>query len=268
MNQNHFASMQPHHLDEARPMLLSPQHAEYSGASHEIHAHPEGQMYIALQGVIVIEAGGRRTVLPPGRLKWIPPHVPHGATILGTVSRPTLVGYTLHLAPQYCGGLAPQAQVLRMSLLAHALLQRMATWPCGVAGDQAARRLMAVFIDEMNAAEHDPLHLTMPRHPRLLTMAAAIAEDPADATELDTWADRLGLSRRSITRHFRTETGMSLVEWRQVARLQKGMQMLTAGTSVTTVALSLGYDSVSSFIALFRRILGTTPARFAQFAQI
>jgi AraC-like DNA-binding protein len=28
-------------------------------------------------------------------------------------------------------------------------------------------------------------------------------------------------------------------------------------------SLSLGYDSVSSFIALFRRILGTTPARFA-----
>ena len=44
--------------------------------------------------------------------------------------------------------------------------------------------------------------------------------------------------------------------------------MLTSGASVTTVALSLGYDSVSSFIALFRRILGTTPARFAQFGQI
>ena len=246
-------------------MLLFAQHAEHSGAGHAVHSHPEGQMYIALQGVIVIEAGGRRTVLPPGRLQWIPPQVPHGATILGTVSRPTLVGYTLHLAPHLCASLAPQAQVLRMSPLAHALLQRMAHWPHGVPGDAAALRLMSVFLDEMSMAEHDPLHLTMPRHPRLLTMAAAIAEDPADTTELDTWADRLGLSRRSITRHFRTETGMSLVEWRQVARLQKGMQMLAAGGSVTTVALSLGYDSVSSFIALFRRILGTTPARFAQF---
>jgi AraC-like DNA-binding protein len=41
------------------------------------------------------------------------------------------------------------------------------------------------------------------------------------------------------------------------------MELLNGGASVTTVALSLGYDSVSSFIALFRRILGTTPARFA-----
>jgi methylphosphotriester-DNA--protein-cysteine methyltransferase len=105
----------------------------------------------------------------------------------------------------------------------------------------------------------------MPTHPRLQAMAAAIAQDPADETDLDAWAAQLGWSRRSLTRHFRNETGMSLVEWRQVARLQKGMELLNGGASVTTVAISLGYDSVSSFIALFRRILGTTPARFSQF---
>jgi AraC-like DNA-binding protein len=33
------------------------------------------------------------------------------------------------------------------------------------------------------------------------------------------------------------------------------------------VAMELGYDSVSSFIALFRRILGTTPAQFASARQ-
>lgn len=73
----------------------------------------------------------------------------------------------------------------------------------------------------------------------------------------------LGWSRRSLTRHFRNQTGMSVVEWRQIARLQKGMALLNGGASVTTVAISVGYDSVSSFITLFRRMLGTTPARFA-----
>ncbi|MBB5608922.1 MULTISPECIES: helix-turn-helix domain-containing protein [unclassified Janthinobacterium] len=41
------------------------------------------------------------------------------------------------------------------------------------------------------------------------------------------------------------------------------MELLHAGNSVTRVSVALGYDSVSSFIALFRRVLGTTPARFA-----
>ncbi|MDE2429781.1 MAG: helix-turn-helix transcriptional regulator [Burkholderiales bacterium] len=107
----------------------------------------------------------------------------------------------------------------------------------------------------------------MPRHPRLLQLASSIAEDPVNDTSVDDWASLLGMSRRSISRHFRAETGMSLVEWRQVARLQCGLEMLTAGLPVTTVAISLGYDSVSSFISLFRKLTGTTPARFAaQFA--
>ena len=162
-------------------------------------------------------------------------------------------------------GQLEKALVLTLSPLAQALFNRMCSWDQGMPGNPAERRVLDVFLDEMRAAQADPLHLTMPRHPRLLSMAAAIAENPADSTDLDTWAERLALSRRSITRHFRNETGMSLVEWRQVARLQKGMEMLTAGVSVTTAAMELGYDSVSSFIALFRRVLGTTPAKFAQF---
>ncbi|HTD05186.1 helix-turn-helix domain-containing protein [Undibacterium sp.] len=58
---------------------------------------------------------------------------------------------------------------------------------------------------------------------------------------------------------------MSMVEWLEVARLSCGRQMLAQGMLlVTTVSVSLGYDSVSSFISLFRKMLATTPARFAE----
>lgn len=264
MTQSH-PIFQKHRLDQDIPMLLSAQHGSATDRSKEVHSHPEGQLYVSLQGVIVFEAGSNRSVLPPGRLGWIPPGMPHGVSVHGNQLRPGLAGYTLHLKPSLCHGMPEQARVLTFSPLAQALFNRMCSWPQGWPSDDAARRVMEVFLDEMRVAQADPLHLTMPRHPRLLTMAAAIAENPADDTDLDTWAERLALSRRSITRHFRSETGMSLVEWRQVARLQKGMEMLTAGVSVTTAAMELGYDSVSSFIALFRRVLGTTPARFAQF---
>jgi AraC-like DNA-binding protein len=249
-------------LNEQAPMQLTPQYAKLSNTKH-VHSHPEGQLYIAFQGLIVIEAGGDRAVLAPGRLGWVPPNMPHGASVHGHQLKHGLAGYTVHLAPSLCAALPTQAKVLRISALARSLLERMSEWPQGVPADAAALRLMTVFLDEVGNAEPDPLHLTMPHHARLLTMAAAIAENPADDTDLDSWALQLGLSRRSISRHFRAETGMSLVEWRQIARLQKGVEWLAAGQSVTAVAMDLGYDSVSSFIALFRRILGTTPAQFA-----
>ncbi|MCU6500012.1 AraC family transcriptional regulator [Rugamonas sp. A1-17] len=253
-------------LTDEMPVIVSAQHADHNtNRTTHTHHHPEGQLYIPLQGVIVVEAGDVRQVLPRGRLGWIPPNMPHGASAHGNSFRPGLAGYTIHLAPSLCVDLPAQSRVMRMSPLAVSLLERMCAWPRGMPADAAGRRLLTVFLDEVRTADEEPLHLTMPRHPRLQAMAAAIADHPADETDLDEWAARLGWSRRTLTRHFRDQTGMSLVEWRQVARLQKGMELLNGGASVTTVALSLGYDSVSSFIALFRRILGVTPARFAQF---
>ncbi len=37
---------------------------------------------------------------------------------------------------------------------------------------------------------------------------------------------------------------------------------LSGGESVTNIAIDLGYESPSAFIAMFRRMLGTTPARY------
>jgi AraC-like DNA-binding protein len=261
MHSNYYGDQR---LTDDMPIIVAAQHTSGKDHSKLVHHHPEGQMYIPSQGVIVIEAGGTRQVLPPGRMGWIPPYMPHSASAHGNSLKPGLAGHTIHLAPSLCAGMPDKPVVLRMSPLTQSLLARMCTWPNGMPADQAGRRLLAVFLDEIRGAETDLLHLIVPRHPRLQAMAAAIAQDPADETDLDAWASQLGWSRRSLTRHFRNETGMSLVEWRQVARLQKGMELLNGGASVTTVALSLGYDSVSSFIALFRRILGTTPARFSQ----
>ena len=42
------------------------------------------------------------------------------------------------------------------------------------------------------------------------------------------------------------------------------MQWLATGRAVKHVALSLGYDSVSAFIKVFRETLGATPAAYFQ----
>ena len=49
--------------------------------------------------------------------------------------------------------------------------------------------------------------------PRLLEIARAAAERPDDARELDAWAHLAATSKRSFTRHFREETGLSFATW-------------------------------------------------------
>jgi AraC-like DNA-binding protein len=90
-------------------------------------------------------------------------------------------------------------------------------------------------------------------------------EDGRDGQLVD-WADRSGLSRRTLTRLFRRETGQSFSAWRQRVRLLEALARLGAGESVTSVALDVGYDSPSAFTAMFRRELGAAPRRYLRWA--
>ena len=55
---------------------------------------------------------------------------------------------------------------------------------------------------------------------------------------------------------------MSFQVWRQQLKLLRALELLASGSNVNTVALDVGYDNTSAFIAMFRRCFGTTPARY------
>jgi len=67
------------------------------------------------------------------------------------------------------------------------------------------------------------------------------------------------MSRRTFTRAFQRQTGLSLSTWRQQALLFAALPRLADGEPVTSVALDVGYDSVPAFTTMFKRMLGTSP---------
>ena len=71
-----------------------------------------------------------------------------------------------------------------------------------------------------------------------------------------------GASLRTLQRLFPSQTGLALDAWRQKARLIQAVADLSAGAPVTTTAMDCGYDSVSAFIAAFKRQFGVTPGRY------
>ena len=121
---------------------------------------------------------------------------------------------------------------------------------------------MEVLLDEMRRVPHEPLHLPMPLDRQLLRIAQAVLEQPHDNRSLDDWASLGGLSARSLSRLFRVETALSFAQWRQQARLSRGLEQLAEGIPVAAVADALGYVSVSAFVAMFRRNFGQPPARY------
>ena len=100
---------------------------------------------------------------------------------------------------------------------------------------------------------------------KLDTMAhvsAALEADPGDRRSIEEWARIAAASARTLTRGFHRETGMSFGAWRQQLRLLRAIERLAAREPVTSVAMSVGYDSLSAFVRLFKRSFGVPPSRY------
>jgi AraC-like DNA-binding protein len=119
-----------------------------------------------------------------------------------------------------------------------------------------------VLIDQLDLLATVPLQLPTPRDPRARAVADAIVAEPGAAHPLAVLAGDAGASVRTVERLFSAETGLTLQRWRTRARLLHALQLMAAGDSVSTAAVTSGYSSSSAFSAAFRQELGTTPTHY------
>lgn len=138
----------------------------------------------------------------------------------------------------------------------------------GVLDDERAedRALALLILAGIAKAPQLGLALTMPTDPRARAVAdrvcRALKAGGEDTATLAQLTRGVGASPRTAERLFVKETGMSFGRWRQQARLQFAVRRLGEGVPVTTVAFECGYESVSAFVTMFKRALGTTPGQY------
>jgi AraC-like DNA-binding protein len=228
-----------------------------SGTVLERHSHPWAQLVYASEGVMTVETGQGTWVVPAQRAVWIPGGTPHSVAMSGWVSM-----RTLYLAPELAQALPGRCCVIAVApLLRELVLHAVARGP--LRADVAEHRhLIEVLVDQLRELPAAPLELPVPRDERALRVALRLRAEPGLAETVDALARAAGASRRTLERLFRKETGMSLGRWRQQARLLEAMRRLARGEAVTSIALEVGYESPSAFIATFRSALGTTPGRY------
>ncbi len=218
------------------------------------HSHARGQFFALTRGLLVVEARSKRWMFPSQRCAWIPPDCKHKARSVGGAA-----GSMVYLSAQMCRGLPRKPCLFSSSGLLFAIVHRVLAWNPRHPLNPARKRLITVLRDEIAQPEQQPLRLPLPRDERLARVAHALLDDVGDDRGLDDWAHFAGMSRRTFMRAFSPEVGMSFGRWRRQARLFAALEILAQGKSVTEAAVAVGYDSVSAFIEMFRKMLGTTP---------
>ncbi len=240
--------------DDAALLAVRAEGAEIRSTA--LHHHARGQLLGASRGLLTVGTPAGQWVIPAIHCVWIPPHHVHTVRSHGPFA-----GWSVYIAGMSCADLPAHPCAMRISGLLREAVARATTWPEGPL-DLPQAHVADVILDEIRTLPRERFGLPMPTDPRLIRIAQALADDPADNRRLDAWAAVASMPTRTLTRRFPVETGFSFTEWRQRARLMRALEMLAADVPVTTIAFDLGYETVSAFIALFRRTFGVTPGRY------
>ncbi len=221
------------------------------------HAHPRGQLIFASNGVMRVLCGKDIWVVPPTQAVWIPSDVEHEVYFPGEVSL-----RNLFIDPSVTSGLPELCTVIRVSPLLRELILKAVIIGDSYTTESPGFRLMTVILDELEQAERTQLHLPMGRDTRLLRVIEELLKCPGDRRELQEWALFAGASTRTLARLFVKETGLTFGDWRKRLLLQEAVDRLGKGDTVTDVAFDLGYKSLSAFIEMFRKSLGSPPREY------
>lgn len=221
------------------------------------HSHARAQLVYATSGVMILSTEDTSYVTPPQRAIWVPARVTHEVRCRGHVRIRTLYvdGNAAPDLPAACG-------VLVVSDLLRELILEACDLPVEYPLGGRDERVMRLILDEICRAQRIPLSVPMPTEKRLGLICKAVLADSSVQKTLDEWADAAAMGRRTFTRIFRRETGMSFAAWQQNVRLMDALSRLEEGRSITETALDVGYNSPSAFTAMFRRTFGVSPTHY------
>jgi AraC-like DNA-binding protein len=221
------------------------------------HRHRRSQLVYGDSGVMLVGTEQGRWVVPPERAVWIPTGMVHDLRMLSRVAT-----VTIWVDPDPELDLPRDCQVVAVSQLMRSLLLEAVDIAPEYVGDTREGLVMSLLLHELVRLPTLPLGLPVPRHEGLAQRCRAFLGEPRPHDTIDDWSAALNMSRRTFTRLFRKETGLTFSAWRQQACLFAAMPRLAADEAVTTVALDLGYDSPAAFTTMFKRLLGVPPSQY------
>lgn len=248
-------SSEPSDFQEIPQAIAAMAKVFFDGTTISLHSHKRHQLLYALSGVMRLQTERSSLMVPPDRAVFIPAGTPHSVSIHGDVDM-----RTLYIASSTETQIKHGLRVLTMTGLLRELILALSLEPVNYGQNSRGSRLARLIEDEINRVDELSLGVPLPRDPRLQRLCAAMLADLSDSRTLNSWADVVGASPRTLARLFDADLGMSFREWRQRCRFHIALEALSNGCTVAQVAKESGYSSPSAFTAAFSKATGLKPS--------
>ena len=219
---------------------------------------PWGKLLFPLTGIAEFVIADEVLLSPPSYAIWMPPGVEHRSRLTHAACFTTL-----YIVTERCTGLPSQVETLSIPPIVKVIAQDFANRDVTVPVTPEDHRLAEVVLDQCRSARLHHRYLPATDDPYLQPILKHLRESAGDRRSLAAWARQLNTTERTLSRRWRSAIGISFQEWRQRNKLVAAVTALDEGRPVHVVAADLGFRSSSAFIAMFRQMTGTSPARRA-----
>ena len=221
------------------------------------HAHDLHQVIYAWDGTAEIETERRHYLLLPQQVVIVPAAARHRITLHAVQS------VSVFLAPDLLE--VHSTRVLAAVPLIREMIIYASRWPIDRPdGDAVADSFFVTLALLAGELADDPcsLYLPSPADPLVRDAVAFTAAHLATVQEADL-GRAVGVSQRTLRRHFRADLGMTWGQYARQRRLLSAMTLLAESrASILEVAIQVGFDSPSAFNRAFRQVTGESPSAY------
>ncbi len=246
-----------------------------------LHSAPSWELSYIITGRGTRIIGDSQEPFSEGEVILIPPHIPHCWTFdseatdsLGHISNISISFLDSFL--DSCASfpsLTPHIDRLRSlssaisfdsatSLRIIAILSRMVDESIPQRLTSLISLIIIIADSSNNLIVGRPISDDCDNH-RIAQVKAFVSCNYARPISIDTISRHVGMNRASFCSFFKRHTGITFISYLNTIRINRACHLLEMGdTSISDVAYSSGFNSLSYFIRVFKLIKGTSPHRY------
>ncbi|MFE9803472.1 AraC family transcriptional regulator [Streptomyces goshikiensis] len=248
-------------------------HARFTAHAYPMHVHDEWTLLIVDDGAVRYDLDRHRRGTPDGTVSLLPPQVPHNgsaATSHGFRKRVVYLDTTL-LDERFIGAavdgpdLADPVLRRRVGQLHRALTSPGDEFEAESRLALIGERLHALLLPRLELpGDHTASHRVSVPHGTAGSLRELLDERVAAGLSLSEAAGLLQAHPAHLVRSFSAAFGIAPHQYLISRRVALARRLLLDGRPAAEVAVEAGFHDQPHFTRHFKRVVGTTPGRYAR----
>ena len=227
------------------------------------HKHRQGHILVVLSGVATVNVERSAYYIPYGYFVWIPAEKSHRISFEEKKIKLLNVYYP---APLASSTFFEEVGVYPMPSILYHVMQLIEGKTAAYTPEHWRYELLATtlhILPHIVPSQRLQLRLPTSDHPIIARIVAKIQQEYQQNLTAHYVAEECGLSVRTLSRYLRTELDVSFVQYVRTYRILMAIRkMVKQQDSISNIAYSVGYDSLTAFSNSFFKVTGMRPSQF------